>query len=492
MIKKNWYGIAVLCILLFAAFLRFYNYENRWGLAYDQAHDVLLARYALENYKIPLVGPFSSAGPFQTGGEWYWIIMAATAVYPNAIITPWIAMTLLSLVFLYVLVVVGNEIAGKQFGLMLGVLSAVSTAQIAQSVNLTNQTPLALVSLLAIWSMVCFVKKREEKYIFFLSLFVSLAASIHLQGASLAILIFATLVLVGEYRKRFLLFVFLGIMIPLIPLIIFDLQNNFINSKGFFQYIFHDQYKISLDVLGRRWLTYAGIFWPNAWTHVVGGANILGYVEIIVLTLVVLYSFFKKTISKTWLIITVTFLFIVVLLRYTRTPLFDSYIVSLHPFILLLTGWAVYTIVQRRRYVGALLFILVVAGSVFKDLGELAGGGNYAAIEASERLHVLSQKYPDETFAVYAYHYKWADKNAVLSLFLDANKLIDDHGRRIGVVVATVSGEFRYLILLGEKTGYQLLDLQSSTSAQLAEGEWALMNPSEIYRATQEWYKNED
>ena len=67
--------VATWIIVGIAFVLRFYNYNNRWGLAYDQAHDALVARYALEAGKIPLVGPFSSAGAFQTGGEWYWIIM---------------------------------------------------------------------------------------------------------------------------------------------------------------------------------------------------------------------------------------------------------------------------------------------------------------------------------------------------------------------------------------------------------------------------------
>ncbi|MEK7120629.1 MAG: glycosyltransferase family 39 protein, partial [Patescibacteria group bacterium] len=339
-LKKHWFGICILLILFLATFLRFYNYENRWGLAYDQAHDALVARYALEHHKIPLVGPFSSAGPFQTGGEWYWIIMAAYAIYPHSVLSPWIAITLISLVFVFVAILVGSEIAGKGFGILLGMLSTVSTGQIAQSVSLTNQSPLALVSLLAIWSMVRFAKTKSDRYLFFLALSVTLAASIHLQGISLVLLIVTTLLFFGVRTKRSFLMIILGILIPIIPLIIFDLKNDFVNSRGFLQYVIYDQYKIPFEALGRRWLTYLGVFWPNAWSHVIGGIREVAYIQILSLVFVFLYGLYRKSISKIWLTIAVTFLLMVVLLRYTRTPLFDSYIVFLHPFILLLTGWA--------------------------------------------------------------------------------------------------------------------------------------------------------
>lgn len=487
--KRNWFRIAVFAILLLATFLRFYNYENRWGLAYDQAHDALVARYAIENHKIPLVGPFSSAGPFQTGGEWYWIIMAAYAVSPNSILSPWILITLFYIAHVFIIILLGTELFGKRFGIVVGILSAVSTAQIAQSVNLTNQSPLALVSLLALCSMVAYLKKREAKYIFLLGFFVSIALTIHLQGISLVFLIVGTLLVVRPRNVTTFLSLFLGMTLPLVPLLVFDLQNDFVNSKGFFQYILHDQYKVSLDVLGRRWLTYAGVFWPNSWAHIIGGVKALGYVQIILLGLAILYSCYKRTMTKVWLIIIASLFFIVILLRYTRTPLFDSYLTFLHPFVLLLSGWLIFFLGKRQAILGIAFFLVILIGTFSRDLGELKGGENYSALEASERVKALMAKFPNESFSVYTYKYKWIDKNAALTLFLDVDNKINDNGRKISVVIATVSGEFRYPIIQGGQTGYQLLDLQSSTSAQLSQGGWGFINPSEIYRTTQEWHK---
>ena len=143
-ILKNWFTVSLVCFLILSFTIRFYNYENRWGLAYDQAYSALVARHAVSELKLPLVGPFSSAGPMQTGGEWYWFVMLGTVLDPDNVMSPWIFLTLTYVFFVVFIVFLGKELIDKKFGIILGILTLVSTAQIAQSVSLTNQSPLAL------------------------------------------------------------------------------------------------------------------------------------------------------------------------------------------------------------------------------------------------------------------------------------------------------------------------------------------------------------
>ncbi len=485
---RHWFLICLLCITILASFLRIYNYQNRWGLAYDQAHDALVARYAIEARKIPLVGPFSSAGAFQTGGEWYWIVMLGTFLFPSAVITPWVFLTVLYVLFVILIVFVGAEFYGKKFGLLVGLLAAVSTAQIAQSTNLTNQSPLALISLFAIWSMVKFVKTREARYLFLLGFNVSFAPTVHMQGILLVSLLVITILFSGIPTFRGFFLLFLGVSIPLVPLLFFDLKSDFINIRNMWSYYFHDQFKISYEMLGRRWLTYAGVFLPTAWGHIIGGNSIAGYLLVGLLWFFTVHDFLKKRIKKDWTIIIASAICMIVIMRYTRTPLFDSYLVVLHPFMLLLSGWAVYKLIRKKMILGLFFLLLIAGGSIKKDIAEILHAENYSAISTTSSLDRLLKKYPQQKFAVYSYQYNWADKNLTLSLFLDAKNLIDDHGRRIGFVVASQSGEFAYPIIMGEKKGYQLLDLQSSSSAQLAKAQWVLVNARQVYEATQEWY----
>lgn len=110
----------MLCFLIIAlsAGLRFARFFDRWGLAYDQAHDAVVARYALTSGQIPLLGPFSSAGPFQTSGVWYWFIMVGTQFYPAAVITPWVILTTLYILFVLGMIILGTLIINRRLSLI--------------------------------------------------------------------------------------------------------------------------------------------------------------------------------------------------------------------------------------------------------------------------------------------------------------------------------------------------------------------------------------
>ena len=487
-LKSHRFGVCVFFILIFATVLRFYNYENRWGLAYDQAHDSIVARYALENYKTPLVGPFSSAGPFQTGGEWYWFIMVATVFYPNAVITPWVVLTLLHVLFVLLIIFVGKELVNEKFGLIVGLLATVSTAQIAQATNLTNQSPLAIVSLCAIWSMIIYVKTKKLKYLFLLALFVSLASTIHLQGAALIILVPITIIFTRPPLIKGIIVLLFGIFIPLIPLILFDMQNNFVNSHSMLKYYLYDQYKISLDVLGRRWLTFLGIFLPNAWSHIIGGNLILGYIIMILSGVAIVYNFLKSQLSKEWYILIISFLGMLVLVRYIRAPLFDSFIVFTHPFILLFTALAIFSICKKNVLIGLSFMLLIAIGSFFKDIKEIKLATNYLAPWSREQEKVLIRNFPNHKFAIYDFKNKTGGVSLPLVLFLNVDKKIDDEGIKLGVVISTNGAQFKYPIVFGDKEGYKILNLNNSNNTQLRNEGWVFVNPSKVYKSTEEWH----
>ena len=278
-LRRNFFWVLFTAILFLAIALRFYDYNDRYGLAYDQAHDAVVSRYAVSENKIPLLGPFSSAGPFQTGGEWYWLLMIPISIYPYSILSPWIFITILYVIFVACIILLGKEIKGNVFGLFVGALAAVSTAQISQSLNLTNQAPHALIALLAIWAMLRFIKKKKDKYLFFIAFFVSLSISIHLQGVALMIFLLLTIILTGIPSKKGVIVILAGLLIPLSPILIYDIWHDFFNIRNMVNYYLFDQYKISFDVLGRRWLTYVGEFLPQSWSYIIGGLVISGYIQ---------------------------------------------------------------------------------------------------------------------------------------------------------------------------------------------------------------------
>lgn len=485
-LKKHRYDILICALVLFAGILRFYHYQNRWGLAYDQAHDALLARFAIRNWKLPLVGPFSSAGPFQTGGEWYWFIMLGTLIYPQSVITPWVLLSLLYVMFIIFMIRIAKILVGKRFSLIVGLLSTVSTAQITQSTNLTNQSPLAFCSLAALWFMVQYVQTKKSLALFFEALWVGIAVTIHLQGIALAILLVVTILVTNSRNRKAFLVSVSGLLLPLLPLLIFDLQHGFINSYGLLYYFFVGQRKISFDMLGRRWFTYLGYFWPTEWGYIIGGWRHIGYLTTICLLFSFSYATIRRKLAQVWLIIGLSFFGTVVLLRYTRTPLFSSYLVFLHPFILLLTAWFVWQLWQRKRMIGVIALSFLVLGSMIRTTFEIKDAYNATARQSISWAKALNDLFPNQTYALYDYKFETRDKSVPLSLFLDQNDRVRNDGVKVGIARVRKSFLSQYRVLASD-LNYQILDLTSTASGYLPRDGWVRVNPQDIYESTEEW-----
>lgn len=480
-IHKHWFFICASIIILLSVSLRFYNYQDRWGLAYDQAHDALVARGAMQLHKIPLVGPFSSAGPFQSSGIWYWVIIVGTFFAPYIVYTPWVFVTILFVGYVLLIMYVGYRLVDKQFGLILGLLACVSPSQISQAVNLTINSTMALLSLFAIFAMMLYVKKKDSVSIFFLGFFVALAPTMHTQGYPLFLLLVFTFIFTGIPHIRLWLPLFFGIALPFVPMLIFDLQNNFVNSKAMVQYILHDQYKVNTDIFGRRWLTYVTVFWPRAFAYVTGGHQVVGYFITISLALFLGYKIFQRSLSKEWCIIIFTFTAIVALIRYVRTPIFDSYLIMLHTFIFLITGLLLYAIFKKYVLVGILCLFVVVGFSLQKSMDEISHATNNTAKEAKQTLTSLVAKFPNQKFAVYDYQYKTANSSLPLSLFITANGKSYDKGKKIGILHYKLGHIHEGSYLFITESGDYVVELEKKNK------DWIFVNPSAIYRDTEEW-----
>lgn len=489
--KKYWFTFSIIFILILSITLRFYNYPNRWGLSYDQAHDVLSARGAIQLHKLPILGPFSSAGAFVTGPEWYWFIIIGILLYYPAVIAPWTLLTALFIVAVFVMIKTGELLNGKLFGLLLGLLTAVSSSEIAQSINLTNQAPLALLSVTCLFLVTKYFKTGKLQYVFFLGLAVGLGIVIHLQG----VLLGSLLILIFLFRKfsfKHIVVCYIGFVIPFIPLALFDLTHHFYNFGNMLQYYLHDQYKVSLAVLGRNWKNYIITFWPKAWSYVIGGNILSGSVLIIVSFTSIGYALYKKNISRIISIFILNFFIAFIFLRYTRTPLFDSYLMFLHAHILLIAAFGIWYLYRFNKFAGAALLILIVICSLQKDIMEIKNASNKTALQSQVWKQILVDKYPNQKFAIYDYQYKTTAMSLPLSLFLDGTNKISNQGYKIGLVDIKTKMYNSHKKIWGADLGWQLVDLQSSSSAALNNSGWQLVTPQQIYHTNQEWFVNKN
>ena len=483
-INRHWFGIFVILIITLSIFLRFYNYENRWALASDQARDALVGREALGQHKIPIIGPFSSAGVFVTGPQWYWLIALATSIYPGYVLMPWIALTLSFVLAVYIMILIGTEISGKLFGLILGLLTAVSPSQIAQSTNLTNPSAVVIFSVLSVYFCLRYIKTGKSFFIFLFTFFISLSINMHFQSIGLLIMIPIALFMRKPKMKQ-LAYLMGGLIIPFIPLIIFDLNNGLYNTRGIIDYYLYGQYRIYVP---NRWLTYALVYWPSAWSHIIGGPKEFGYFIILLLTSFVFYfGVIKRAISKQILLFILSFACIFLILRYYRGERFDAYILFTHPFVITLTGWVIYNLYNFKKYIGLALLLLILAGSLTQNAQLIKNSTNQTALTASNWKDKLIRVYPNRKFSVYDLKGENKSLSLPLSLFLDVDDKISNNGIKIGFIVEDKE-KVKYPAVIEMGGGYQLFDLSKFDKNYLLKEGWFIMNPEAIYHSTEEWY----
>lgn len=485
-VKNKRFIIAVFFIIVLSAVLRFYNYENRWGLAYDQARDVLVAREALKTQTLPLIGPFASAGQFVYGPQWYWILMIMTGIYPKSVILPWIIQTLLYSFAVLIMIAIGKEIGGRLLGLTVGLLSAVSMAQVAQSTNLTSPSMVGIFSILSLYFFIKYLKYQKNIDAFWMAFLTATAINIHFQAIGLFVFIPIAFIFDAKKSVKKILSLMAGVFIPFIPLTIFDLTNNFFESRNWIDYYLYGQYRVFVP---NRWLTYLGVYWPLSWAKVIGGEKIIGYAIIFLLPIVAFFSYLSKRMEKSLMAIIISFLSIIIMLRYYRGERIDSNLIFLQPFILFLTGWLIFKITKLNFILGLGAIAIIVFSSLKSDIELIKNSENLTAIQVREWKNIILDKFPNKKFAVYDHQYRNVHKSLPLVLFLESSGKMDDRGVKLGFYIATSKTNFKYPSIIGNRGGYQVLNLNNRTENKLAKEEWAFVNPSQLYHSTVKWYK---
>ncbi len=469
------YLFLICAILLIAIFFRFYNYPNRWGLGSDQARDAIIVRFALKTHRFPLIGPFSASGPFVFGSTWYLIFMLLTSQYPSFILTPWVMQSILFVGIVLLMIMTGEIIGGKPLALIVGIFTAVSPAQIDSSTNLIFSSFENVISAGALFFFAYVCKKRTMIWYFLLGLSIGLAITIHFQAIPLLVLFPITIFLTKTNPKKILIML-LGFCIPFIPLLLFDLQSNFFESKNFISYFFSAN---KTPQQGVRWLTYALVFWPGIWANNIGGFTLFGYIDIAGLIAVVIYTVKKKLLNRTILGCLISFFIIFILLRYFGGQLFPGFLSFLYPFILLFVGWMCARVFVFNKYIGSIFLISLITGSTIFSFTMITHATNNTAAEA--------QTYPRQKYAIYDYHHQSTSLSLPLVLFIYSKH----ENKATGTPFGLATQQLKNVHIVDHITDTYEIYVYNLTSIGKTEllKDWVLVNPAAIYSSVENWYE---
>ena len=294
----------LILVVLFGILLRFYNFPKRYGFDFDAARDSLVASLFLEKLSFPLTGAASSVAPFNFGPWYYWGLIIFEKIIP--IYGSWILIGIISVLTIIVAYKIGERLENKNFGLILAGIFALSPSQITLSTTLSNPSIIPFFSGLIILFFVSYLNTKKSVHVFLMTLFLSMGITIHFQLAGF--IIFPALIFLF-YKNRFknILSAALGFLIPLIPIAIYDMNNNFYNLKGLIFYLTQSRENV---YVANRWLFYVRDFWPKFLSETLGLNLIISVLIVASLGFLFLYMGYKKLLSKKHFMIILAFILV--------------------------------------------------------------------------------------------------------------------------------------------------------------------------------------
>ncbi len=245
-LRKNLHLLALIVILLTAAFLRLYKISDYMTFLGDEGRDVLVVRGILQG-DFTLLGPRASAGDFFLGPIYYYFMAPFLFLFRYDPVGPAVMVALFGIATVYLVYKVGSEFFNKQTGLFAAALYAVSPLVIAYSRSSWNPNLMPFTSLLTIYFLYKAVISTSWRYFFVVGLLLGISMQLHYLTTFLTVIIgvyilIAKRILDGRLRlfsicKNYVQ-VLAGFAVGISPFLAFELKHWFPNTKTILQFIF--------------------------------------------------------------------------------------------------------------------------------------------------------------------------------------------------------------------------------------------------------------
>jgi len=430
--KKHFHLILLTIVILSGAFLRVYNFSERFVFNQDQARDAIIGLYSIRNHKLPLVGPPSSAGPFSFGPLYYYLIILFQLLIPLPQ-APWIGFTLLSILEIFIFYFIGKRYGDPKLGIIAAAVVSFSYPPIKNSTDMLNTyivfLPISLAILIA-----GKIKNFSSFDAALLGFFLGSAVNFHLQ--SLGTLILLPLVLLLKFAKtkkvkdafKLLLFSFFGFILSFAPLIYFEIKTRALWTKAIINYALYGQNKFYIPV---RWLTDLKDFWPQLWGYIITGNYKLGYLLVFIFAIALISELpllLKKEKYQKLVLLMISFTIQIVIVRYYKGPRSEEYLVFSQPFLIIFTAWSLWILNKKQKYLFWSIALVLITLSIKSDI-EIVKQKSQA--QHIYNLKEIIEKQSQKTIQLYTKNGTNMANLPILYLFYYENKVSSD-GTKIG------------------------------------------------------------
>ncbi|MBM3205367.1 glycosyltransferase family 39 protein [Candidatus Shapirobacteria bacterium] len=361
-LKRNGF---IIFILTLAGFLRFYQIEEKASFLGEQGRDLLVAKDILSFEKLTLLGPPTSLSPNIHFGPFYHYFNAFWLVIFNFNpLGPAVGFGILSLLACFLLYLTAKNFGFKKAGFFSSLLFASSPLMVRYGQSMFNSYFLVSFSVFCLWALSKFWGKNQNFWLFLAGLFAGIA----IQANFLAYgLLFSTLILFiflkKDWFKRMLWFMG-GILLGLLPYLVFELRHIFFNTKGFIVWLTqsgtsHTQVNF-----------FQGLFeaFFKTFYYSLGSQNNFLTAVLLLLSLWFFVIFVRqKKKDALFKIIWIFWLVNLFLIRIYPGELLDHYLGVIYPFVFL---WFGYLFAKLASFKGGFVFLLAFVFLVISQLSQ--------------------------------------------------------------------------------------------------------------------------
>ncbi len=237
-LRTHW---LLLIILVLALGVRLYRLDATMTFLEDEGRDLLVAYRMLDTGRPTLLGPQTSTGNMYLGPLYYYCIVIPLALARLSPLGPVIFIALTGVLTVWLMYLVGKAWFGKASGLLAAALYALLPLPVSFTRNSWNPNLAPLLALV----ILALVRKAQTTHSPRWYLLLGLAAGALIQMhymALLYLLAVAGAVLAYEWRSwrrlgRALLFGLAGAVLALSPFIVFELRNDYVNTRAITRFI---------------------------------------------------------------------------------------------------------------------------------------------------------------------------------------------------------------------------------------------------------------
>ena len=258
----------LISLSLAVSFVRLFRLADFAMFLSDQGRDAIIVKRIVTGEHFPAIGAPTSIGQVYLGPFYYYLIAPFLRLFsfdPSGLAFAVAFYSILGLIACYLLI---KKISGKRTAFLFFILAGFSSAMVESSRFSWNPNLLPMFSFLTLSFYYLMLKEKKYRYAISFGSFFAFSLQLHYLSALMILPLFLFLLLSVLYHKDILLILkqlFVSFVVFLfwnIPLLIFDLRHDFLNSKNFSRLFTEQSMLESGSLFSRLTQTSANFFSP--------------------------------------------------------------------------------------------------------------------------------------------------------------------------------------------------------------------------------------